>query len=75
MHDIRIDLNKVTKDYTNKSGEFALVKNAIKSSIIDAKLEYGSNCNISFEYRRSDNKPFDLFVNETADGLIKGWNE
>ena len=74
--EVTLDLNEITKEYKNTSDDYLFVRNAIKSSILEAKLEFGSDCEIKFIERDSkvyELKPFDLFVNGYAEKLLREW--
>lgn len=74
---VTLDLNEITKKYKNNTSDNCMFcKNAIKSSILEAKLKFGSTCEIEFIERDSkvyELKPFDLFVNGYAERLLREW--
>lgn len=73
MNIYKIDLNKLTEKYNNKQKEWVFIRNAIKSAIIDTKLNYGNNTKIEFIERKSNNKPFDIAINCLAKEILENW--
>ncbi|MDF2513395.1 MAG: hypothetical protein K0S04_3261 [Herbinix sp.] len=73
MREVSINLNKLTQKYSNRQDEWPLIRNAIKSAILDAKLQYGSDAEIYFIDRYSDNIAFDLAINGVAKQIFDHW--
>lgn len=73
MKEIFIDLNPLTKPYSNRQEDWLFIRNAIKSAIVDAKLNHGAHANIQLVERHSDNVAFDLAINGVAKKILEQW--
>ena len=73
MTKISIDLNQLTEKYSNRQDEWSFIRNAIKSAILDAKLQHGSDTEIYFIDRHSNNVAFDLAINGVAKQIFDRW--
>lgn len=73
MNKVTINLNQLTQKYRNEQDEWFFIKGAIKSAIVDSKLQYGRDVEIYFIERRSDNVAFDMAINGMAKQMIAHW--
>lgn len=73
MNKVTINLNQLTQKYRNRQDEWLFIKGAIKSAIVDAKLQYGRDVEIYFIERHSDNVAFDMAINGMAKQMIAHW--
>lgn len=68
-----VDLNQVTEKYSNRQEDWLFINNAIKSAIVDAKLDGGADAEIKLVERLSDNPAFDLAINGAARKILEQW--
>ena len=76
MNEIIIKLTDlVNKDFEKTNESMFFLRNSIKSAIVDAKIENGSNTKIKLEMLDTSYNKYAPIINCLANSIISEWNE